>query len=104
VAFNHACSNCHTAQQAKEGAPKPSLRPAHALPHMGPDLGVVQRQRGAPFVRRWVKNPWAQRSDTGCDTRLLPAGDLDNLVIFLSSRARTEPPRQRRVAAFRRRP
>jgi hypothetical protein len=104
IAFRQACSGCHTAVQAKSGVARPPLRPARALPHMGPDLAVLLHQRGAPVLRRWVKNPWALRRDTGCDPRLLPASELDNLVSFLSSRTRLEPIRQRRVAAFRRQP
>ncbi len=97
VAFRQACGNCHTATQHRVGQTRPKKRASRALPHMGPDLGVALRGSGQNAFKRWVKDPWTVQPRTACDPRLLKPGQVEDLIAFLSTRTRPEPPRERRA-------
>jgi mono/diheme cytochrome c family protein len=103
VYFQKACANCHTAIQVQKDGKTPTVDPSYVPPHlMGPDLAQFLKGSTVSYFRKWTKNPWAIRDATACDPRLLQSTQLEDLIAFVSSRARPAPQHYRRMPMYRR--
>ncbi len=97
-AFASACARCHAASQVPAGEREPHADRRNARPGAGPDLTEALLSKGYDPARAWIQNPVAVRRDTSCDTRQLPAAQLDDVMAFLMSRVVPEaPPRKERL-------
>jgi len=97
-AFASVCARCHAASQVKAGEREPHADRRNARPGAGPDLTEALLADGYDPVRTWIQNPVGVRRDTSCDTRQLPAAQLDDVMAFLMSRVVPEaPPRKERL-------
>jgi mono/diheme cytochrome c family protein len=93
VLFNAECSSCHTAKAPPPGVDvKDHLKKAPAPSSRGPDLVRVVLTRPLPDVERWVKDPWAVKPETLCDSRRVTPQGLEDLMAFLASRTVPPPP------------
>ncbi|MGE6759989.1 c-type cytochrome [Corallococcus interemptor] len=96
VLFNQACSRCHVARVQTKSQPTSGL--VAASKGNGPNLGELMPRRGYEQVRKWIQGPQKLKPDTGCDTRMLAASDLDALMSFLATTSQPpEPPRADRL-------
>jgi mono/diheme cytochrome c family protein len=94
--FQTNCAACHGAtQETKDGKALRSLKEKQG---QAPDLSRVLRRKPVREVRAFIENPWKVKPDTGCDTRMLKGRDLENLLTYLTARARPAEPavRERR--------
>lgn len=97
-AFSASCARCHAATQVPAGQKEPRVDRSNARPGAGPDLTEALLADGYDAVRSWIQSPGAARRDTACDTRQLPAAQLEDVMAYLVARVVPEaPPRKERL-------